>query len=348
MPKLIVDLSKYKSNIKGIKAKLKKQAKLCAVVKANAYGVGAKEISKATQNSADCFAVAFCCEGLCLREAGITKPILQLSPFEACYLCDLIKNDITLSVFCKSQLRDIEKTAKKLGAKANVQIKINSGMNRYGIKEKSHLESLAEKIYSSKNLNLAGVFSHLSARNEEFSIFQKDKFLKLTKNLHCEKHISASYGYKLSKDFHLDMVRVGIDLCGGAGVEGLLQAVSFTSKINAFQTVQSGEYVGYGNNFTPNQKIKIAIVVGGYADGVNRLISSEGYAIINKQKAKIVGSVCMDCFFCDVTNIKCKKGDEVEIFSQDNPLWEYAEKIKSIPYEALTQISPRTKRIYHD
>ncbi len=348
MIKLCVDMKKYKSNISKIKSNLKKGTKFCAVVKANAYGLGAKNISKATENKVDCFAVAFSVEGLELREIGIKVPILQLSPYEGELLEESIRRKITLSVFSKSQLKDIAYHAKKTGEKASVQIKINSGMNRYGINEKSTFYSLLNAVESYKNINLTGVFSHLSGRDEEFASFQKDKFLKMTKNLPVKKHIAASFGTRLGKDFHMDMVRVGIDMIGACSSENAKQAVSLVSEIIAFQSVNGGEYVGYGDYFMSKGKIKVAIIRGGYADGVNRLIRNGGCVIIKGIMCKIVGSVCMDCFFADVSGVKCEIGDSVEIFSENISLESYAEKIKTIPYEALTQISSRVVREYQN
>lgn len=346
--KLCVDTKKYNANISKIKSNLKKGTKLCAVVKANAYGLGAEKISKATENNVDCFAVAFSREGLKLRELGIKKPILQLSPFENEFLQESIKEDIMLTVFAESQLKDIAYHAKKAGKKACVQIKINSGMNRYGVNEKSVFHSMLNEVESNKNLAIAGVFSHLSGRDKEFATFQKDKFLDMTKNVNTTKHIAASYGTSLGHDFHLDMVRVGIDLIGTGGDNVFQQSVAFKSEIVAFQNVNADEYIGYGDYFMAKDKIKVAIIRGGYADGVNRLIRNGGCVIINGLMCKIVGSVCMDCFFADVSDVKCEAGDSVEIFSENLSLMQYADKIKTIPYEALTQISERVVREYQD
>ncbi len=348
MIKLCVDTKKYNANISKIKSNLKKGTKLCAVVKANAYGLGAENISKATESNVDCFAVAFSFEGLRLREIGVKKPILHLSPYENEYLEESIKQNITLSVFEKSQLKDIAYHAKKAGKKASVQIKINSGMNRYGVKEKSAFYSMLNQVETSKNLTVTGVFSHLSGRDAEFATFQKDKFLAMTENLKIAKHISASYGTRLGKSFHMDMVRVGIDLIGTGSDKIFQQTVTFKSEIVAFQKVESGEYVGYGDYFQAKGKIKVAIIRGGYADGVNRLIRNGGCVIIKGRMCKIVGSVCMDCFFADVTGVKCETGDSVEIFSENLPLESYAKTIKTIPYEALTQISERVVREYQN
>ncbi len=345
MIKLCVNLNQYKANIQNIKQTLKKGTKFCAVVKANAYGLGDKEITKATENMVDCFAVAFSCEGLSLRENGIKKPILQLSPHEEHLLEESIRNDIMLSVFTPSQLKDIAYHARKLHAKCKVQIKINSGMNRYGINEKSQFITMLNKIQSSKNIDLCGIFSHLSGRDEEFANFQKDKFESMTRQVSTLKHISASYGTRISKNFHMDMVRIGIDMIGTGEILNN-QSVTLQSEIIAFQNVNSGEYVGYGDYFSANSKIRVAIVRGGYADGVNRLQRNGGCVIINKSMCSIVGSICMDCFFVDVSKVKCKIGDKVEIFSQNMPLATYANIMKTIPYEALTQISQRVKREY--
>ncbi len=348
MIKLCVDTKKYNANISKIKSNLKKGTKLCAVVKANAYGLGGENISKATESNVDCFAVAFSFEGLKLRENGVKIPILQLSPYENELLEESIRKDITLSVFAKSQLKDIAYHAKKAGKKACVQIKINSGMNRYGVKEKSAFYSMLNHVEASKNLALTGVFSHLSGRDKEFSTFQKDKFISMTENLKIPKHISASYGTRLGRDFHMDMVRVGIDLIGTGSDKNFQQSVAFKSEIVAFQKVEAGEYVGYGDYFKSHAKIKVAIIRRGYADGVNRLIRNGGCVIIKDRMCKIVGSVCMDCFFADVSGLKCEKGDSVEIFSENLPLESYAKKIKTIPYEALTQISERVVREYQN
>ncbi|MFI3167887.1 MAG: alanine racemase [Bacillota bacterium] len=346
MIQLYVDVEKYVANIEKIKSTLKNGTKYCAVVKANAYGLGYKEISEATQNNVDCFAVAFSFEGLAMREEGIKKPILQLSPYESEYLQDSINQEIMLSTFSLSQLEEIEKTAKSVGKSAVVQIKINSGMNRYGVKDSGYLNDMLNKINSSKNLSLAGVFSHLSGRDEEFAYVQKSNFEKLTNHINTHKHISASYGTRLSQDFHMNMVRVGIDAIGTGEDDYTKQTVALKSEIVAFQSVEAGEYIGYGDYFKANEKINVAIVRGGYADGVNRLLRNGGCVIINGNACKVRGTICMDCFMVDVSNADCKIGDSVEIFSENMPLATYANTIQTIPYEAVTQISQRVKRVY--
>lgn len=349
---LEVDLNIIRNNAKEIKNKLPEKTKLCAVVKSNAYGLGVKEISDALYGVVDYFAVSDAEEFKVLTSQNICTPCLVLMPmFRYLDIKNVILGEGELTVTTFKNLMFIDKVAKALNKKAKVHIKIDTGMNRFGIKSTEKLEYFVENLKKTSNIDIIGVFSHLfCASNSKISKRQLMSFNKkitvLTKNcIFPIYHLANSGGVNLGKKFWLDMVRVGIDLYLANN------PISFKAKVLEIKKAYPGEYVSYGLSAKQRQGKVLAVVSAGYSSGISRRFKNGGKVIINAEYAPVVGDICMDAFMVDITNIKSVKiGDSVTIIGSDENLSIFTDDIAdvcgTISYEILTGISERVKRKY--
>ena len=356
-----VDLSAIKENYRLINERLTGGAKLCAVVKANAYGHGAVQVANiALSMGAYYLAVATVDEGVELREAGITAPILilGLSPIEAAN--EIVYYNLSQGVAELTLADSISKAAVMQNKTAKLHLKVDTGMGRIGAsKDNAHI--LAKNINNLKNIELEGVYSHFAAADE------KDKsFVKTQLNLFLEiiercgdmgikfklRHIAESAAILEIPEAHLDMVRAGIIQYGlfpSAEVSHdtpLKEAFTFQAKIAFLKTIEPGESVGYGREFVAKRKSKIATLPIGYADGYIRAFK-RGEVCVNGKRCKIAGRVCMDQVMIDVTDVpNVKVGDVVTLFGDDIPIDEAAGFIDTINYELPCLIGNRVPRIY--
>lgn len=356
---LEVDLDAIVYNFNKYKSMISSNTKLICMVKADGYGSGATEIAKTLQyHRCEYFAVALAEEGVKLRKEGISSPIIVLNPetngFEELFSCDLepeVYNFRILEAFIKE--------ADRRGiTNYPIHIKIDTGMHRLGFME-SEIKELAQILKSQKALRVKSIFSHLAASeswvfddftNEQISslenthtIFEKEMGYSVW------KHILNSSGIERFAGAQWDMVRLGIGLYGinNRGTEGLKNVFTLKSTILQIKDVSSNETVGYGRKGAISSDSKIATIRIGYADGLNRSFGNKkGKVLVNGKYAPIVGSVCMDLCMIDITGIEAKEGDEVIIFGKDLSVIELAETIDTIPYEILTSISSRVKRVY--
>jgi len=353
---LEIKLNNLAENIEYFSSKIH-ETELMAVVKASAYGSGSEIMSSFFNHSSiDRFAVAVPEEAIALREQGIHKPILVLNPsihnFSIYHTYDLaleLSNALTLN-----SLSNYQKLHQK---KIKVHLKLDTGMHRLGFME-NELDNLID-LLSSNQVNVEGIFTHLSASDdpneEKACLSQLDlfdtMFEKLVQGLGYRpiKHALNSHGVLRFPNHQYDLVRIGIGLYGLSELNANLAPVH-TLKTNIIQIkkIVAGQSVGYGNHTIVDRITKIAIIGIGYADGLMRKAGNGRYSMsINGQKAPILGNVCMDLCILDITGVdEVYEGDEVVIFNGELPVEQLALACDTISYEILSRLSPRIKRVY--
>ena len=354
---LEINLHAALGNLAAIRKKLPSEMKIMAMVKAFAYGSGTYEMAKLLQNRVDYLAVAYPDEGVSLRSNGINTPIMVLNPEEEA-LDSLVEYKLEPVVFSTRQLDILTRLAGH--ETIPIHLEIDTGMHRLGFLE-SDIPALLEQLHKYPRLKIASIFSHLSASDEvrydDFTSLQFERFGRIA------TEIEQAIGYKVLKHISntaaalrfgqegLDMVRLGIGLYGidPSGVFPNLLEPVFTLKttISQIKKIGPNESVGYSRKAISNHVRSIAVLALGYADGLNRLLGNgNGSFEVNGQEAPIVGNVCMDMCMIDVSGIACEEGDEAILFGKHKPIQDIAAAIGSIPYEVLTSISQRVKRIY--
>ncbi|MDO6811454.1 alanine racemase [Tenacibaculum soleae] len=356
---LEIDAKSVAHNLAYFKQKLNPSTKILAVVKAFGYGSEAVEIAKLLQDKVNYFAVAYSNEGIILREAGIKTPILVLHP-QIQNLAEIIKHRLEPNLYnfkifdAFLQLAD-EKTLMNYP----VHIKFNTGLNRLGFWH-TDTPALIAQLKESNNIKVASIFSHLAAsedpNEQEFTIGQINNFAYIIKQIYEHLgykpmiHILNTSGVINYPQAQFDMVRIGIGLYGFGNNEQetaqLKNTHSLKSIISQIHLIQPGETVGYNRAFVASKPTRSATIPIGHADGISRKLGNkEGFVFINNQPAPIIGNVCMDMIMVDVTKIDCKEGDEVIIFNHQQHIQYMAHKCETIPYETLTAISQRVKRL---
>ncbi len=345
--------------------KLTKGASIIPIVKADAYNHGSIEVSRALSSfsSLSYFGVAHIQEGKILRENGIKKPILVLS----CILDDdfhiIYEYDFTPVLYSLSLIEKMANFAKQRGKRINVHIKIDTGMNRLGISYKD-AQKTYEKLEEYRDfLNVEGIMSHFCCADsdDEFTSVQLNRFNDVISFLESKgfyfkyKHIANSAAIVKFPQTYLNCTRPGIILYGYTPEQnisnpGFKPVLSIKSHIIHIHDLYPGEGVSYNRTFITKEKLKIGVVAIGYADGFQRTLSNNFYVLIKGKKSFIIGSVCMDMIMCDLTYIDAKVGDEVIILGKDQgekiDAWTLASKTNIIPYEILTSIGERVRRIY--
>ena len=361
-----IDLAAIRHNFDILKAKLPPDVKVLSIVKADAYGHGAVGVARALEARTDFFAVSTVPEGVELREAGITKPILLLtyiSPNEYDLLLDY---DIRATVFSLADAEALSAAARKKGKKAIVHIAVDTGMGRIGFPVTEEAADDVEQIHLLPGLTVEGVFSHYAtadmtdkteahAQTERFRLF-----LEYLENRGMDipiRHICNSAG-AMEFDDCFDMVRLGIALYGlfpsdEVSHEGwdLRPAMRVVSHVIHVKTVEKGTAIGYGRTYIAPEKRRIATVCIGYADGFNRAFSNKGYVLIRGKRAPVVGKVCMDQIMVDVTEIPdAAVEDEVTVLGRDGDEEITAEALgalaMSFGYEVICNFMPRVVRVY--
>ncbi|TGD59637.1 bifunctional UDP-N-acetylmuramoyl-tripeptide:D-alanyl-D-alanine ligase/alanine racemase [Flavobacterium humi] len=359
---LEINLNAISHNLNFFKSKLDPKTKLMVMVKAFGYGSGSYEIARLlAHHKIDYLGVAFADEGIELRKAGIDLPIMVLNP-EMTSFPSIIQHYLEPEIY---SLRGL-KAFLKIAAEKNldqypVHIKINTGMNRLGF-DAEMLPELIAVLKETKLVSIKSILSHLAeSDNQEDKTFtnqQISDFDRLSKTIteslkiNPIRHISNSSGISNFPHAQFDMVRLGIGLYGvsnDAEETKMLENVgTLKSVISQLRSIDPGETVGYNRRFSAKRKTKVATVPIGYADGISRLWGNGvGYVMINNQKAPIIGSICMDMLMADATEINCFEGNEVIIFGKDPTVTAIAEAIHTIPYEILTSISSRVKRVFY-
>ena len=350
---MIIDLNKFNNNIKKIQEYVGNK-KLIPVIKANGYGTYINTRLDVIDKF-DIVAVAIVKEAIELRNIGYYKEILVIN--QPCYLDieDIIKYDITIGVSDLDFIKKIIDTK----AKIKVHLEIETGMNRTGIKIKD-LDSIINLIKDS-NLIVDGVYTHLSSadNDEEYTLKQLDTFKDgvalVSDNFPNLKyvHSGASNGLLKYDDGVSNACRPGLVMYGYETFDNMYNFIkvepiaTLKSMITFLKEVDPGESISYSRRFITERKSKIATIPIGYADGIRRSLTNNGYVLVNGVKAPIVGTVCMDSFMIDVTDIDCKVGDEVYIWNNEEiTLDEVAKECGTINYEILCTISSRVPRIF--
>ena len=329
------------------------------MVKALSYGSGRHEIAGILQfQRVDYLGVAIADEGVSLRQAGITLPIMVMNP-ETESFDTIIQHRLEPEIYGFGMLDLFQKAVNRnQEIDYPVHIKLDTGMHRMGFLA-SETETLCQELSRLKNMRVSSVFSHLAGSDEEeFDDFTRSQ-ITLFKQVSDDiirtlgypviRHILNTSGIERFPEAQFDMVRLGIGLYGISSVDQrkLRNVSTLKSTILQIKPVEPGETVGYGRKGKPEKSSLIAVIPVGYADGLNRRLSNgKGVFLVNGKRAPIVGNICMDMTMIDVTGTGAKEGDEVVIFGEGNPITTLARQLNTIPYEILTGVSERVKRVY--
>lgn len=357
-----ISLDSIEYNYRQMREKLPDGCRFLGVVKANAYGHGAVEVARVLEKAgADYLAVAFIDEALELREHGIRLPILILGYTSAEYTAELIEHDIAQAVVDIESGYAYAAAAEKLGKPLKCHLKIDSGMGRLGFRSESNSEKLAG-LLDLPSLNFEGVFTHFAVSDingDEYTQQQYESFITRVQELEslCNKkfdliHCTNSGAMiNYAHTYHC-MVRPGILLYGhypdkDRGDLIVRPAMTLKTRIVQIKDVLPGDTISYGRIWTAEKPTKVAVLSIGYADGLNRLLSNKAEFLLRGQRIKQIGRICMDMCMADISHIcDAKVGDEVIIFGEELPIEEHADKIGTISYEMLCNVSVRVPRIY--
>lgn len=356
-----VNMNALGNNYYYFRSLLNPNVKLMGMVKANGYGIGAVEVAMCLANCGiDALAVAYTDEGVQLREAGISLPILVLEP-NVTDFAPLFKHRLEPELFSMRSLNAFVQAAREFNPEKTFKahLKLDTGMNRLGFKPEETNELLSD-LREISNIEIASIFTHFAAsEDDEHDSFTKNQILDFENR--CAQislalgytpilHAANTGGIQRWKNAQFDMVRLGIGLYGVSAFEEeqkmLRNVGSLKTSIVQIKSVLPNETVGYGRTFTSNQKMKIAVLPIGYADGFRRSLSNgKGKVFIHGKPCPVLGRVCMDVCMVDVTNIGAQEGDDAIIFNEEHSIIDFANDCDTIAYEVLTGIPQRVKRI---
>ena len=375
---LEINLDALAHNLNFFRSKLNPGTKIMVMVKAFSYGSGSYEIANLLQyHKVETLAVAYTDEGVALREKGITMPIMVMNPTPRTFdkILDyslepeLYSINILKSFINFIDGRNIQADFKDL---LNIHIKLDTGMHRLGFDE-TDIDELIQMLKSNSSIKVVSIFSHLAGADQQkhdgFTKIQIKKFKALTSRIErgigytAVKHILNSAGIIRFPEAQMDMVRLGIGLSGvqlprilpeGGGWLGLENVGTLKTIISQIRHIKKGETIGYlsrqwrgSRTGRADRDMAIATIAAGYADGYDRRFGNgKGKVMINGSYAPVIGDVCMDMCMVDITGIKAQEGDEVILFGKDLPITGLADSIGTIPYEILTNVSERVKRVY--
>ena len=362
---LEINLNNLVKNMNYYRSKLKKNTKLMVMVKAFAYGSGNFEVSNVLEfHRADYLTVAYADEGIELRRRGINLPIMVMTP-EINTFESIIKNNLEPDIYSFRSLSLLEDAIENLNiplkSPIGIHIKLDTGMHRLGFLE-DEIDNLLKRLKSNDKIIVKSVFSHLAgADSQEFNDFtqkQIEVFDKTSSKIiealpyKIIRHILNSAGISRFTDYQYDMVRLGIGVYGIAPCEEdkgkLKNVISLKTTIVQIKEYEVGETIGYSRKGVIERKSRIGVVPIGYADGLKRQLGNGNACFyVNGKAAPIIGNICMDMCMIDLTGIECKEDDIAILFNEDYPVERLAEACNTIPYEILTSISQRVKRIYY-
>ena len=357
---LDVNLEAIAENLNFYRSFMKPETKITCMVKASAYGAGSVEIAKTLQDrGVDYLAVAVADEGAELRRAGITTGIIVMNP-EMTAFNTLFQYDLEPEVYSFKLLDALVRAAEKQGIQAfPVHIKLDTGMHRLGFNPLTDVPQIIDRLKHQTAIVPRSVFSHFVGSDspdfDEFSAHQFKLFDEASRQLQQAfphkilRHICNSAGIERFPERHLDMVRLGLGLYGIDPIDNrrLHNVTSLRTTILQIRNVPKGDSIGYSRRSFVDRDSRIAAIPIGYADGLNRHLGNRGcYCLVNGQKAPYVGNICMDVCMIDVTDIPCQEGDTVEIFGDNLPVTVLSDVLDTIPYEVLTSVSNRVKRVY--
>lgn len=363
-----INLDAIYENVVNAKKLLKPGTKIMAVVKADGYGHGAVETAGAIDGIVDSYGVAILEEGIELRQAGFTKPILIFGFTPEPQYMAMADYNITAAVFQYDMAAKMSEAALKINKKAHIHIALDTGMGRIGFKQDNESLNIIKKIAKLPGISIDGCFTHFARMDEKDKTkakLQFGRYMSFVKRIEDEgielpvKHVSNSAGIIEMQEVNLDMVRYGISLYGmypsGEVAKDrikLVPAMELKAFVSFVKTVEAGCEIGYGGTFTTTRKTEIATIPVGYADGYPRALSGKGHVLIHGKLAPVIGRVCMDQFMVDVTDIAgvCE-GDIVTLAGHDGDgyisIEELAEMAHSFNYEFVCDISKRVPRVYY-
>ncbi len=357
---LAVNLEAIAENLNFYRSFLTRGEKITCMVKASGYGAGAVEIAKTLQDrGVDYLAVAVADEGAELRRAGISTGIIVMNP-EMTAFNTLFQYDLEPEVYNFKLLDALVHAAKREGIQSfPVHIKLDTGMHRLGFNPETEIPELIDRLSHQTAIVPRSVFSHFVGSDspdfDEFSEKQFRLFDKASRQLQAAfphrilRHICNSAGIERFPERHLDMVRLGLGLYGIDPIDNrrLHNVTTLRTTILQIRDVKAGDSVGYSRRSFVERDSRIAAIPIGYADGLNRHLGNRnGYCLVNGKPAPYIGNICMDVCMIDVTDIDCREGDQVEIFGDNLPVTILSDKLGTIPYEVLTSVSTRVKRVY--
>jgi|TARA_B110000908_G_scaffold162969_1_gene209048 alanine racemase len=331
-----------------------------AMVKAFSYGAGTVEIPKILeQEGVDYLGVAYTEEGIALRNNGIKTPIVVLNP-EPGSFSDLISYDLQPEIYSLQELDEFVRDLIVAGKQDYpIHIKLETGMNRLGFLP-NEIPKLIQYITSQPEVYIKTVFSHLSSADDkeevDFTLEQIKKFelysnqLTSAFNYPIDRHILNTAGIENYPEYQFDMVRLGIGMYGiNVSDNSEIKPISsLKTVIIQLKNLKKGDSIGYGRQTKAEGEMTIAILPIGYSDGLRRSLGNGNYSFyVNGKQCSLAGNICMDICMMDVTNCEVKVGDEVEIFGEHNSIEDLANTMGTIPYEVLTSISQRVKRVFY-
>lgn len=362
-----ININHIIDNLTEIRAHVGSNTKVMLVIKADGYGHGAIPIAKALNDEdIDYIGVATIHEAVSLRKEGVGLPILILSYTPVDLYETLINFNLTQTVYQMETVHELSEMAVRLGQKAKVHIKVDTGMNRIGFKPTDESLDNIQAISKMEGIEIEGLFTHFSKADEGVRDFTEGQISKF--NAYVERikglginppliHYGNSAGMIDFKQAHGDLVRVGIALYGlypsdfvNHDLVKLKPSLTLKSHIIHVKDIHQGDKVSYGGHYEATEKRRIATIPVGYGDGYPRALSCKGRVLINGQFAPIVGNVCMDQFMVDVTDIGCELNDQVTLIGVDGDqeitVEEIAEFRDTIPYEIICQLGKRIPRVY--
>lgn len=358
---LEVDLNAVVENLNHYRSFMKPETKIVCMIKADAYGAGAVEIAKTLQDHrVDYLAVAVADEGVTLRKAGITQNIIVMNP-EMSSFKTLFDYDLEPEVYSFRLMDALIQAARKEGITGwPVHLKLDTGMHRLGFDPRHDIDQLIDRLKHQTAIIPRSVFSHFVGSDSDdfdnFSAHQFELFNEGSMKIQAAfshkilRHMDNSAGIEHFPERQMDMCRLGIGLYGvDPRTNGILSTVStLKTTILQLRHVPKEETVGYSRKGKLERDSVIAAIPIGYADGLNRKLGNRHcYCLVNGQKAEYVGNICMDVALIDVTDIPCQEGDSVEIFGKNLPVTVLSDVLETIPYEVLTSVSNRVKRVYY-
>lgn len=355
---LEVDMDAMVHNLNYFRSLIPSNTRIAVMVKAFSYGSGSGEIASLLQyQGVDYLMVAFADEGVELRAAGITIPIGVMNPEPEAF-DNMIEFNLEPEIYSMELLEAFDTALMKHGIeKYPVHLKLNTGMNRSGL-DPEDLPTLEAFFRTTRRVMIRSMFSHLAGSDEavhdEYTLSQIDRFMQMTGEVQqyfeypIIRHILNSAGIERFSQYAFDMVRLGIGLHGISAVNApLLPVSSFKTYVASIRNVKADQTVGYGRKGVLSRDSRVAVIPVGYADGLNRHLSrGVGEVMVRGMRVPIVGNICMDACMVDITDTDIQVGDEVEIFGKHIPVTELSDKLGTIPYEILTSVSHRVKRVY--
>jgi len=357
---LEIDLNVLIGNLNFFRSSILPETKIMVMVKAFSYGSGMAEIARILQfHKVDYLAVAVADEGIELRQAGVDLPIVVMNPEEHSFE-SMIEFRLEPNIYSEDIFDSFWKVLQQHAViKYPIHLKLDTGMHRLGFDSADKVERLTEKLLMQEQMVVRSVFSHLAGADEavhdDFTISQIERFLQLTSIITAKlpyktfRHILNSAGIERFPEYQFEMVRLGIGLYGvsACGNEQIRSISRLKTCISQIRRIKAGETVGYGRKGQVNKDAEIAVLPIGYADGYDRRLSNGvGRVYVKGQIVPVIGNICMDMCMIDVTGLYAAVGDEVELMGEHILVSKIAETIGTIPYEILTGISQRVKRVY--